>query len=837
MTNEELAKLVNNAQQTIATAPQPTPGPEAVPQSMPQAMPTARGATPQPAEAAPAPAVAETATAPVSEAPVAPAAPDDPFADLTDPYATETTDTVVSPDQTTQTGQPENPFSDLTDPYADAPATGTVNKDLSKKDKLTADDIENLSFEDILKLADVNSPLKFSTKAQLADAIRGATTTGGISELLVGTPFSSDEVEESLEAKYQDFVSRNPEKAKGLLSQIGSSLLRGAPVDTEDSTIFNSPVRSFTDDVASGMSANYLDELTGIVSPDTATSIRASRQRLRDNDVVADDFIAQTLGALAPGAAIGKGVAALSGARAIPLLSRATTGGVAARAAAAAGIEEGLSASGETDSGDLGDRIGAGSAGAVIGAGFGAILGGIANKVMSGRKLSSKEKALSDALETTVETVNKSLHKGQPKASMQEIADAVASGKPLTDYLLTKGLNDNEASSVINRLSSGSNNLMDIMRREAIREQTRIENVLADERYVAGQNVDTARNALTPDDTADILRPLTSSNQRKTVNEELVIPAIRDRLKNTDVLKSLGYDPDTISVKSIPIFVDQSTGRVTIVRAGENGKPAPKVDKKYKPEDLQGYDVSGNEIGSIRANLRKIITGDSGVGPTKDRTLIDDVYRPIETQLSEGMGQFPELAKANDVFQKVIDKQKAFAAGKKGDKGVISFNESLKQLQDSGEISKDADVDSLKFLANQVATLAEVGKKANPGSIESTIANLISDFRIGGIFAGSLSSMARISMVNSLARMFKGKTILGKLSGQERRMEPVIRYLIGAPDSEMDAIAANMMKKKIQSQKDIDDFVLKFLIPLANGAGTGSANFQSFEEFGVPDEK
>ena len=183
----------------------------------------------------------------------------------------------------------------------------------SKPDKILGyediDYIKSLSFEDIVKLASPGSKIDPKLQVDLASALAGSTSVGGVGEVLVGnqpeldtlgfsgmlkaglaaTPlgvFVDDpltnpnnmertkrinELESILEDKYKDFIKSNPDKEKSLLSRMYSSFMKGNPIaDTvEGATPVPTVGRTQSAAAAEGATLNLADEITSLFGIDS----------------------------------------------------------------------------------------------------------------------------------------------------------------------------------------------------------------------------------------------------------------------------------------------------------------------------------------------------------------------------------------------------------------------------------------------------------------------------------------------------------------------------------------------------------------------------------------
>lgn len=713
----------------------------------------------------------------------------DAFADMAEIYQEDPTETVgemaAAEQYVDAQGGVEEPSS-LTD----------IPQNLLNKDTLTVEDIRDLPFEQIVAMADVSSPLKFSAKEQLSEALRGSTTTGGVGEFFLGTPFSSDELEGLLEEKYQDYIQRNPEQERGVLGRAVSALATGSPINNlvseESQTLLPQSVAEINA-IAQGATGRFGDDIyEALGMSNTARAIDSSIQQLSENDIAGDAVVAELLGAALPS---GRAAQALGiGGRGVSTL------GNVARGAGLGAAESAIFAAGGED-GNVSERLEAAAEAAPVGAALGAagpVLGraiGAAGRGIGGlfsrqiRQNSSVNRAL-NRVSSTIDNIPNS----DISVSPDEIVENLSQGIPLQTLLADRGMSGESITRVLNSLPAGSRELFNTIEttgRELIRTRA-AQN--ADQLSQIGQRLEIARGRTSPSDISNIIKDTMDLDQGGVFEEEILYPAIRQlaKARRNTIASRAGYTRS--NARNLQVHA-KPDGTIYVVKPDENGVPfRANRDGTYSDDQLYEIKPTGSLITDLESRTAQIINPDASAGAARNQTVAYSDYDPIRQNLRSGERRAsPEAASLADQDRMTRLEGRAGEAGSRGPKSKDDFLSELQRT--TGELADltSEQRQSLEKIAEEMSGLAGAGSRdASRTILPAGIQRFISDVRVAGLFSGSLSGASRVLILNQVVNAIRnamGSDV--SLTVAEEVLEPVVRALIRADDAQVVGIIRN----------------------------------------------
>lgn len=790
----------------------------------------------QPSAVSPEPAVAPQA--PVQEAqPVAPIAQEQPPVPQeqggdwlgSDPYADGSASSgfVISNDPFKDGAEPEETET------GEAPRTAVAAIEaFGDKEELSAADIVNLPFEEIVKLADISSPLEYKAKKQLADAIQGnvpGTLAGRIGQsvgLPVGPSDESRDLFEQVLSKKSEFD--RSEDAPGQLSRLGSSILYGDQYAGQfgDNQALMPTGQAQALSTLNAMTGEWGDELLGALGAERGQrAVRAANQQLDDNDVVGDAIISDIIGLAAPSTAA---------ARAVGLGAQGVgAAGNVARSALIGGVEGGISGSGAADDGD---RLAAGIDGVMYGVGAGvggelalrtggAVYRAIRNNIGSTAR---QNKASRNALSGVQRTV-KRIAGDKIDLTQNEILDSIAEGVPLQRLLTQKGMREDQIQEVVNNLTGGSRRLLNELYQIRIGVQSRTATSQANEVTRTGRALEQARDTnITPDGIVSVNRRLLNSEQGSVFHDQILLPTVRTRVGDSDsIARAAGYGNNAAEA-SRNVHIDRSSGEMFVVRKNSDGKVArPDKDGNYKPDDLYQIEPSGDFLYELQTASSALSSPNLRSGEPVNQVRGFAVLDPLTRSIEQGERRVGGIVgEASDANRAARLRQEATAAGRRGAESTSEYVADLQSI-DGMPTTLNADQKrSLEFLAREASALSGFGRQgASNTALQQAGSAALGSARVGGIFGGSLGSAARVTALSMGLRKLSSIIGVGSstaLSAAERRVLPAMRALIEADD----AVLAQSMREAVEAGTSSVDDVVNILsknIP-AFGAAMASAN-------------
>lgn len=731
-----------------------------------------------------------------------------------------------------------DPFKDGAKPSTtesgEAPKTAVAAiKAFGNKKELSAADIVDLPFDEIVKLADISSPLEYQAKKQLSDALRGSTTKGVVGELLIGTPGTrNDPMESLLEDKYDEFIEQNPEMRRNFFQRAGSALMTGSPVNSmigdESQTVLPESAAQINS-VGNAMTGEWGDELFGALGAEnTQRAMRASNQQLDENEIVGDALITDILGLAVPSTAAARAVGL--GAQGV---GRA---GTIARSALVGGVEGGISGSGAADDGD---RLAAGVEGVMFGAGAGvggelALRGGSAayravrNNIGSAAR---QNKASRKALSSVQRTV-KRITGDEIDLTQNEILDSIAEGVPLQRLLTQKGMREDQIQEVVNNLTGGSRRLLNELYQIRIGVQSRTATSQANEVTATGRALEQARDTnITPEGITSVNSRLLNSEQGSVFHDQILLPTVRTRVGDSDsIARAAGYGNNAAEA-SRNVHIDRSSGEMFVVRKKSDGKVArPDNDGNYNPDDLYKIEPSGDFLYELQTASSALSSPNLRSGEPVNQVRGFAVLDPLTRSIEQGERRVGGIVgEASDANRAARLRQEATAAGRRGAESTSEYVADLQSI-DGMPTTLNADQKrSLEFLAREASALSGFGRQgASNTALQQAGSAALGSARVGGIFGGSLGSAARVTALSMGLRKLSSIIGVGSstaLSSAERRVLPAMRALIEADD----AVLAQSMREAVETGTSSVDDVVNILsknIP-AFGAAISSANATS----------
>lgn len=699
--------------------------------------------------------------------------------------------------------------------------------------KINPDILKDLSFEQLVRLADPRSPLPEHVKQELSDALRGSTTgtlTENLSALTTINPIgnmklSASPLEQLMEKKYQEYIAANPDKARSLLSRIGETFVSGSPVNNlieEGSTTLNSETRQQTDAMANSGLLSFGDEVLGVVSPSARDSARESIRALNENEIMGDATIADLVGSIVSGIGIAKGVQGLGS-----LGVRGAPKSVVGQAALAGALEGGLQSAGAADDGD---RLASGSIGALLGAVTGGVTSQVGKTIIN-RTNSRMSRTQREMVRQLSKDINGYLPKGAAKVTSEEIVDALGQGQNLPRFLAQKGLSNTEVENIINRTTGGNAALMDDLATTARRRMNRMELDASESRRQLGVEVEDASSAIPANRINQIVKEMVDkdSNIADTYINDSLKPMVRDMLKTESVLvrDQMGFKSGNLP----DVYVDRKTGKVYLVNRDPETGRSFKASKggTYPSEKLTEFNLYGPDITSSRKLLVNPVGRDMKEGSVADQERAARVT-PFAEQIRRNMNQDARLDKANRAFERALDKQEAISKSARNRDSYIEYTTALERANVPKEFQSQ-----LKFLAKEVDTLRSVGKKANAAKVVNPIIEAINSAMTGIMFNRNLQTVARITGLKYMRDRFFSGTTLSALTKTQREMLPMIRYFINADDAQMNTMLKQMLAEGVDNNEKLGKFIAAqtALIGSSTAGAEPTQTEASLEELGV----
>lgn len=812
MTNLDLLEeqLMNAVPATQAAAGQVPAAPSDIPQGMPTLTQT------QPVESDP---MASTEHPPVPQ--------DGGFLVESDMFLDEPQDDELT---SVETGLDSDIFAEGLDSTSDAETESVTRSDgptnyssavsrLKNKDVLSVEDLSNLPFDDIVRLADVTSPLRFGAKDQLARALRGSTSSNVISETLIGDAVSSGTpVNRLMKDKYQEYIAENPDAERSFLNRALTSIMTGSPVSGmvfEDSQQYPTQTRSTIDTFANALTFGTGRKLYDVVSPMSAQGIEAGRQRLADNEIIGDQFLTEMLGSAVPGTVLARGIGL--GAQG------ATLGQNMARGATIGGLEGAAAGIGYGD----GESLGEVATDAAIGGVIGGAIGGITPAVMEGvnaayRSLTTDAttKVRTRALNKLVRDINSALPEGQPKVTLEELRASARSGETPVQFMMRKEIRRPNRQAVINNNFINSPDLMDELYTTSRR---RVARSLADARNTRvelGEEIGRARANMPKTEVEGILKEMADSDVGDRFVREAVIPNARQTVQaNDSLVKSLGYKANDSNVK---FHMDTNTGKLYIVKADKAGN-AFRPDKKgnYTSKQLSEYIIDGEDLAAIGQRFKNTYSGDLGIGDTK---LQPEAYlfKPYSERMTDLMNEDSALRSANEAFTRYIDEFDAISKSSSGRQAYVDYSENIRASS-----LPQADKDALIFLAKEIDTLNSAGASSATRQRSNPLVKGIRSLLMGTALGRGFGATLRYTMLSRLVDIMSGNNAL-VMSKAQRDLIPVMQYIINGSERQIDDLMEDMIAFGVRDRTTFNNWMQKIAatLPIFSSSAATSSDMQ-----------
>lgn len=717
-------------------------------------------------------------------------------------------------------GNSDSSFNITSDPYlnggsfeSQSSSAEPVATELSDKKELSAEDIVNLPFEEIVKLADVNSPLEYSAKRQIADALNGNLPGTAVGRLVGGADEDEMEFFTTVLGKQREF--QETEDSPGQLQRLKNSVLFGDQYsgefgDNQSAVIPWSQAAGLS--TANAALGEYGDELVGLVSERGQRAIRGANRQLQDNDVPFDAFLTDMLGAAVPAGAAARGIGV--GAQGVGAL------GNIGRSALLGAAEGGISASGANDAAEsIEDRIASGLGGAVIGGALGgavptaAYIGrGALGRIKSFVSSSSRE---AKAARNTINQISTRVSRLKTGNSItaDEILDGLDSGIPIQQQLLSKGLNEQQTAEIINDLSDGSRRIMDNL--------NSISNDLTSSRATAldnsvsqtGQALERARldpaTGVTPDGTARIISDTARMPQGAIFQDDILMPSIRNVVRrNTNLARRAGYGTDA-DLAARNIHIDPASGKMFIIKrkAGRIATPNSKTGN-YRASDLYEVIPDGQFVRELQSESAQLTVPNVRQGAPVNQVQGFEAFEPITRRLGLAEGRVsPSTRTASRDNALARRRAEAWAEGRKGSQSTVNYVTDLYEstVGPTANMSK-AQKDSLAFLAKEANTLRKLGREVSTNPVHSQAAGgALGDARVAGMFASSPAGILRITGINWLLRTVRSKGNFGsatQMSASERALMPAIEALVRADDQIMNTVLREAVEQGVKSGEE-----------------------------------
>ena len=791
--------------------------------------------------------------APVPTSPQSSAFSADDFSDITGQGQAIPLNESVSLQETGTSGFSANDFSDITGVTQESISKEsseenqrlllgfTVPENLLNKETLSTEDVKDLPFESIVALADVSSPLEFGAKKQLSDALRGSTTSG-LGEILVGTPFSSDDMESLLEEKYQDFIDENPDKARNIFSQLASSAMTGSPINNmiseESQTLLPQSTALINNLGQSAFGTFGEDAYKALGMENTARAIEASGQQLDENDITGDAVITDILGAVLPAS----GIANLTrvGAQGVTRLGNVVRGALAGSGEAA------LFAAGSAEGG-VGERVGEALdpttllTGAALG-GVGSLVGeGLmsAGRTVAGKFVRSidQNRVARRSMDRLLKDINNT-SRGTVNITAEDVVQGLSEGKGIQTVLAERGLRSNDIERVLNGMSSGSREMLNTIERtgsELI--QTRVAQN-ADALNNVGQRLEISRGKISSNDVNTIIRETLDLDQGLLFEEEVLLPAAVQLIRaNRDTIaRKAGYTRNNAT--RARVHIDKESGDIFVVKPNEQGQPfTPKSDGTYESDQLYEVRPTGSFITDLRSRVSQIINPDVRAGSSPNQTVGFADYDPIQQNLGAAERRIsPESAELADLDRVTRLEGDAIRQGSQGISSKREFSGELQRVTGSLSDLPKKSKDTLNQIAEEMSALSSAGKRTGSDQIlpQSGLSRTLSDARIAGMFGGSLSGMSRIFILRNVVDAVR--SALGSqtaLSRSEQLLEPIIENLMRADDSVITESIKGAIDRGLSQQQWASYFGSIFLpASFATERSSGSQD-QLFDQLGA----
>ena len=607
----------------------------------------------------------------------------------------------------------------------------------------SADELAGKSYEELVAIAnDPNQDLKI--KEGIQNSIYQAENPfagSKIASLFGLNSGANNDVYGIIAPTLEKYKSENPDKKLYDPNGDGNIIESPNAQATKDSisTTLNAVVGGFGDEALSALGAT-----------DAAASVRKSRDAAYERSLLAA-FGSEAIGSIIPSAAILKGAGALGL-------------GVRATATGAAALEGAVTGAGYANEGE---KLGGAVVGGLVGGALGAIAPSIVNGVTNKAKSIFRNFGAGGADIKAAEKLTRKISSFTGKMfEAKDIAEALANGKSLPQYLVENGVPEKNIVTLIEDLGTGSigdtakvnaaaSSAINRSQDAAIAARKVGIEAIDDAVATTGAQVGAARAAGSADDVSEVIRRSLQGDDSRIVAKSIKPVALEWlNTKGSDIAEKAGYALDDVP----RLQIEKSTGHIYVI----DKTAVADASGKFDPKNLRRIEPDASFLQSVDVKLKEQSISNFTKGPTADRPYGKAIAETGKGMIDDAHKIVPNLETADAAATKAFSEQdfvkKADQVLGKGKGGSISPDDitELDNLAKSKGVSNSADrlrlmqvaIDKVKSSGRSSISLLESDSKHIKALVRDTLSSNGMDD--AGITAFQ-NSLGEISALNKLS--------------------------------------------------------------------------------------